>query len=51
MQVSFEIRPKTFKQCAAGEANDNHKSAAVFIGENNEKITFKSISVKVIGID
>jgi hypothetical protein len=51
MQVSFEIRPTTFKQCAANELTENHKSAAIFLGENDEKITFKSTSVQTIGID
>lgn len=51
MQVSFEIRSKSFKQCVSDKSSQNHQSAAVFLGEGNNQITFKSTSVKTIGLD
>ena len=51
MAISFEIDPHTFHVCAGEELTAKIKTPGLFIGENNEKITFRSTNVYTMGID
>ncbi len=51
MVISFEVDPNTFNVCRAKELTPRIKTPGLFIGENNEKITFKSTNVYTMGVD
>ncbi len=51
MEISFEIDPTTFRVCSGDEATARIKTPGLFIGEHNEKITFKSTVVYTMGLD
>ncbi|MGB1042730.1 MAG: YceI family protein [Tenacibaculum sp.] len=51
MQVSFQVDPNTFNVCRAQELNERIRKPGLFIGENNEKVTFKSTNIYTMGID
>lgn len=51
MKISFEIDPNTFNVCAGEELTAKIKTPGLFIGENDEKITFRSTNVYTMGID
>lgn len=51
MEISFEVDPNTFKVCRGDELTARIKTPGLFIGEHNEKITFKSTEVYTMGLD
>jgi polyisoprenoid-binding protein YceI len=51
MKISFEIDPNSFNACRGDELTDRVKTPGLFIGENDEKITFKSTNVYTMGVD
>ena len=51
MKISFEINPNTFNVCAGDDLTARIKTPGLFIGENDENITFKSTNVYTMGID
>lgn len=51
LKLSFEINPNTFFACAGDDLTSKVKTPGLFIGENNENITFKSTDVYTMGID
>ena len=51
MEISFQIDPNTFYVCAGEELTAKIKTPGLFIGENKEKITFKSTNLYTMGID
>ncbi len=51
MEISFEIDPNSFNVCASDDLTARIKTPGLFIGENDEKITFKSKEVYTVGLD
>lgn len=51
MKISFNIDPNSFNVCAGDDLTARIKTPGLFIGGNNEKITFRSTEVYVMGID
>ncbi|WBX77400.1 YceI family protein [Tenacibaculum ovolyticum] len=51
MSVLFEIDPNTFNVCAGEELTAKIKTPGLFIGADDEKITFRSTNVYTMGID
>ena len=53
MSVSFEVNPNSFAVCRkdAAELTKRIKTKGVFIGDNNEKIIFRTTNVYVMGVD
>ncbi len=51
MVISFEVDPNSFNVSRAKELTPRIKTPGLFIGENNEKITFKSTNVYTMGLD
>jgi hypothetical protein len=51
MEISFEIDPNSFNVCAGEDLTARIKTPGLFIGEKNEKITFKTIQVYTMGLD
>ena len=51
MKISFKIDPNSFNVCASDDLTKRLKTPGLFIGENDEKITFKSTSVYTMGMD
>lgn len=51
MEISFEINPHTFNVCSGDDLTARIKTPGLFIGENNENMTFRSMSVYTIGVD
>lgn len=51
MDMSFIIDPNTFNVCSGDELTNKIKTPGLFIGENDEKITFQSTEVFTMGLD
>ena len=51
MKISFEIDPNSFNVCAGEDLTARIKTPGLFIGENDEKITFRSTAVYTMGLD
>lgn len=51
MSISFEVDPNSFYVNRAEELTPRIKTPGVFVGMNNEKITFKSTNVYMMGVD
>lgn len=51
MKLSFEVDPNTFNVCRAEELTSKIRKPGLFVGEHNEKITFKSTNIYTMGID
>lgn len=51
MKISFEVDPNSFNVCAGDDLTARIKTPGLFIGENDEKIIFKSTEVYTMGID
>ena len=51
MEVGFEIDPNSFNVCSGEDLTARIKTPGLFIGENNEKITFRSTQIYVMGVD
>ena len=51
MRISFEVDPNTFNVCRAEELTPKIRQQGLFVGEDNEKITFKSTNVYTMGLD
>ena len=51
MKISFEVNPNSFNVCAGDDLTARIKTPGLFIGENNEKITFRSTEVYTMGLD
>ncbi|WP_143592041.1 YceI family protein [Tenacibaculum holothuriorum] len=53
ISISFEVDPNSFKACRGDkvELTSRIKTPGVFIGNNDEKIIFKSTNVYTMGID
>ncbi len=51
MVISFEVDPNSFNVCRAEELTPKIKTPGLFVGINNEKITFKSTHIYTMGID
>ncbi len=51
MKMSFEINPNTFNVCAGDELTAKIKTPGLFIGKENENITFRSTDVYTMGLD
>ena len=51
MKISFEVNPNSFNVCAGDDLTARIKTPGLFIGENNEKITFRSTQVYTMGLD
>ena len=51
LQISFDIDPNTFIVCSGDDLTARIKTPGLFIGELNEKITFRSTDIYTMGID
>ena len=51
MKISFEIDPNSFNVCSGDYLTSRIKTPGLFIGENEEKITFRSTEIYTMGID
>ncbi len=51
MELSFEVDPNSFKVCAGPDLTERIITPGLFIGENEEKITFRSTDVYTMGVD
>ncbi|WP_456439815.1 YceI family protein [Psychroserpens sp.] len=51
MKISFEVDPNSFNVCAGDDLTSRIKTPGLFIGMNNEKITFRSTNVYTMGLD
>lgn len=51
MKIDFEIDPNTFNVCKSEDLTNKIKTPGLFIGDNNEKIKFKSTQVYTMGLD
>ena len=51
LKISFDIDPNSFIVCRGDDLTARIKTPGLFIGELNEKITFKSTSIYTMGID
>lgn len=51
MMISFEVNPNSFNVCVGDDLTAKIKTPGLFIGENNEKITFRSTNVYTMGLD
>lgn len=51
MKISFEINPNSFTVCAGDDLTARIKTPGLFIGENDEKIIFKTTEVYTMGRD
>ena len=51
MKISFEINPNSFNVCAGDDLTARIKTPGLFIGENDEKIIFKTTEVYTMGRD
>ena len=51
MNISFEIDPNTFNVCSGEELTARIKTPGLFIGDNNENITFTTTNVYTMGLD
>ena len=51
MKISFEINPNSFNVCAGEDLTARIKTPGLFIGENDEKITFRTTEVYTMGLD
>jgi polyisoprenoid-binding protein YceI len=51
MKISFEVNPNSFNVCRGADLTKRIKTPGLFIGENNEKITFRSTHVYTMGLD
>jgi hypothetical protein len=51
MQISFELDPNKFNACRGDDLTSRVKTPGLFIGENDEKITFTTTNVYTMGMD
>ncbi len=51
MKISFEIDPNSFNTCRGDDLTERVKTPGLFIGDNDEKITFRTTDVYTMGID
>jgi len=51
MKISFEIDPNSFNACRGEDLTSRVKTPGLFIGDNNEKINFRTTNVYTMGID
>lgn len=51
MKMSFQINPESFNVCASEDLTASIKTPGLFIGKNNEPITFRSTDVYTMGLD
>jgi len=51
MNLSFNIDPNSFNACRGEDLTERVKTPGLFIGDENEKITFKSTNVYTMGLD
>jgi polyisoprenoid-binding protein YceI len=51
MSISFDINPNSFNVCANDGLTERIKTPGLFLGDNNEKITFTSTDVYTMGLD
>ncbi len=51
MKISFEIDPNSFNVCAGDDLTAMIKTPGLFIGENDENITFTSTNVYTMGLE
>ena len=51
MKIAFEVDPNTFNVCSGKELTERIKTPGLFIGENEEKITFRTTTVYTVGLD
>ena len=51
MKISFDIDPNSFIVCRGDELTAKIRTPGLFIGENNEMITFRSTRVFTMGMD
>jgi len=51
MEMSFEIDPNSFNACRGDDLTKRVKTPGLFIGENDEKMIFKSTNVFTMGVD
>jgi len=51
MDLSFEVDPNTFNVCRSEELTQSIRGPGLFVGEQNEKITFTSTNVYTMGLD
>ena len=51
LKISFEVDPNSFNVCAGDDLTSRIKTPGLFIGKNNEKITFRTTDVYTMGLD
>ena len=51
LKISFDIDPNSFIVCRGDDLTARIKTPGLFIGELNEKITFRSTSIYTMGLD
>lgn len=51
MNISFEVDPNSFNVCSGKEYTEKIKTPGLFIGQENENITFQSTDVYTMGLD
>ena len=51
LKISFEVDPNSFNVCAGDDLTSRIKTPGLFIGKDNEKITFRTTDVYTMGLD
>lgn len=51
LKISFATDPNSFNACAGDDLTDRIKTPGLFIGANNESITFESTDIYTMGVD
>lgn len=51
MELSFKVDPNTFNVCAGEELTKKIKTPGLFINEDNDMITFRTMEVFTMGLD
>jgi hypothetical protein len=51
MKISFEMNPNSFNVCAKDDLTSRIQTPGLFIGENEEKMSFRTTQVYTMGVD
>jgi hypothetical protein len=51
MKISFEVDPNTFNFCLGEVLTKKIKTLALFIGENEQEMTFRTANVYTVRLD
>ena len=51
MKISFEVNPNTFNVCSSKALTKMIRTPGLFVGKNEQKITFRTTNVYTMGLD